>query len=151
MVVCRSYSLVDIIHHQQIVPYIIPLLPVVIILYISVLAETSRVPFDLVEAESELVSGYMTEHASVAFVLLFLNEYASILLFSTIISVLFLGPSNYLELALYVNLNLTIIILARAVLPRIRYDQLILTCWLNLLPLIFGIAVAVVCLTLIVT
>jgi NADH-ubiquinone oxidoreductase chain 1 len=148
MVVCRSYNLTDLINHQQVVAYILPLLPVGIILYISVLAETSRVPFDLVEAESELVSGYMTEHASVAFVLLFLNEYASILLFSTIISILFLGPTSYMQLALYVNINLTIIILARAVLPRIRYDQLILTCWLKLLPLIFSIMVMVTCLTL---
>lgn len=76
--------------------------------------------------ESELVSGYMTEHASVAFVLLFLNEYASILLYSVILSVLFLGAGNYLSLALGINILLSLIILARAVLPRIRYDQLII-------------------------
>lgn len=87
-VLAQSYSFVELLNNQHAVLYVVPLLPVFLIFIISVLAETSRVPFDLVEAESELVSGYMTEHASVAFVLLFLTEYASILLFSTISAVL---------------------------------------------------------------
>lgn len=149
MIISHSYNLTDLMINQEIVMYIWPLLPVAIIFIISVLAETSRVPFDLVEAESELVSGYMTEHASVAFVLLFLTEYASILLFSVINSVLWFGPDNYWSLALGVNFILTIIILARAVLPRIRYDQLIMACWLQLLPIIFTIAVLIPSLTLV--
>lgn len=96
MVISNSYNLLEVINSQTVVSFMLPLLPVSIILIISVLAETSRVPFDLVEAESELVSGYMTEHASVAFVLLFLTEYASILLYSTLMSALFIGPSSYL-------------------------------------------------------
>jgi len=88
MVISHSYNLIELINQQSVVIYLWPLLPVAIIFMISVLAETSRVPFDLVEAESELVSGYMTEHASVAFVLLFLTEYASILLFGAINTVL---------------------------------------------------------------
>jgi NADH:ubiquinone oxidoreductase subunit H len=149
MVVTHSYNLVDVIHQQHVVMYILPLLPIAIVFIISVLAETSRVPFDLVEAESELVSGYMTEHASVAFVLLFLTEYASILLFSVINSILWLGPVGYLQLTLGMSFVLTIIILMRAVLPRIRFDQLILTCWLHLLPLIFTLAVLVPSMTMV--
>lgn len=149
MIISHSYNLLDVLLKQQIVIYLLPLFPIAIIFFISILAETSRVPFDLTEAESELVSGYMTEHASVAFVLLFLTEYASILLFSVINSVLWIGSSNYLELALSVNFILTLIILARAVLPRIRYDQLIMTCWLHLLPLIFTLAILVPSLTLV--
>lgn len=143
MIIAQSYSFIDLIEQQQVVLYLIPLLPVVVIFFISVLAETSRVPFDLVEAESELVSGYMTEHASVAFVLLFLTEYASILLFGAIHTVLWLGASSYTSLAIGINVVLTLIILMRAVLPRIRYDQLIMACWLHLLPIVFTIAVLV--------
>jgi NADH-ubiquinone oxidoreductase chain 1 len=149
MVISHSYNLIDLVLKQHIVIYLLPLFPVAIVFIISVLAETSRVPFDLVEAESELVSGYMTEHASVAFVLLFLTEYASILLFSVINSVLWLGPINYLQFTLGMSVILTIIILMRAVLPRIRYDQLIMTCWLQLLPLVFTIAVLIPSLTLV--
>lgn len=96
--------------------------------YISCLAESSRIPFDLVEAESELVSGYMTEHASVAFVLLFLGEYASLLLFANINSILWLGTSNIYSLALGMSGFLVLVILLRALLPRMRYDQLIVFC-----------------------
>ena len=96
--------------------------------YISCLAESSRIPYDLVEAESELVSGYMTEHASIAFVLLFLAEYASLLLFASINSILWLGTSNIYSLALGISAMLALVILIRALLPRLRYDQLIVFC-----------------------
>lgn len=141
MIVAQDYGLLSLIDHQVASSYVVALLPVFFIYVISVLAETSRVPFDLVEAESELVSGYMTEHASVAFVLLFLTEYASILFFSTLTAIIWWGVDNYIELALYVNVMLTIIILMRAVLPRMRYDQLINVCWLHLLPLVFTLAI----------
>ena len=98
--------------------------------------------------ESELVSGFMTEHSSVPFVFFFLGEYSSIVLFSCLTAILFLGGYNLPEL--FVNdslLNIQAIILGlktcifcfffvwfRATLPRLRYDQLIDLCWLNLLP-----------------
>jgi NADH-ubiquinone oxidoreductase chain 1 len=143
-----SLNFTTIIESQQAVWFIIPLLPVFIFYFISILAETSRTPFDLQEAESELVAGFFTEHSSVPFVFFFLGEYSSIVLFSCLTSIFFLGGYNFLEL--FVNdsfINLQAIILGlktcifcfffvwfRATLPRLRYDQLIDFCWLNLLP-----------------
>jgi len=138
----------SIIESQVAVWFIIPLLPVFIFYFISILAETSRTPFDLQEAESELVAGFFTEHSSVPFVFFFLGEYSSIVLFSCLTSIFFLGGYNFIEI--FVNdsfINLQAIILGlktcifcfffvwfRATLPRLRYDQLIDFCWLNLLP-----------------
>jgi NADH-ubiquinone oxidoreductase chain 1 len=81
---------------QRVVYFIIPLLPVFIIFFIGCIAETNRAPFDLAEAESELVSGFMTEHSASIFVFFFLAEYASIVLICIITSLLFIG--GYLSL-----------------------------------------------------
>ena len=97
--------------------YIIPLLPVFIIFFIGSIAETNRAPFDLAEAESELVSGFMTEHAAVIFVFFFLAEYASIVLICIFTSILFLGGYllnimeivKYLDNYVYMNIHATII------------------------------------------
>ena len=143
-----SFNFSTIIENQQAIWYVIPLFPVFIFYFISILAETSRTPFDLQEAESELVAGFFTEHSSVPFVFFFLAEYTSIVLFSCITSILFLGGYHMPEL--FINdsfINLQSIILGlktcifcfmfvwfRATLPRMRYDALIDLCWLNLLP-----------------
>ena len=143
-----TFNFTLIIESQQSIWFIIPLLPVFIFFFISILAETSRTPFDLQEAESELVSGFMTEHSAVPFVFFFLGEYSSIVLFSCISAILFLGGYNMPEL--FVNnsfLNIQSIILGlktcifcflfvlfRATLPRLRWDQLMDLCWLYLLP-----------------
>ena len=143
-----SFNFSTIIENQQAIWYVIPLFPVFIFYFISILAETSRTPFDLQEAESELVAGFFTEHSSVPFVFFFLAEYTSIVLFSCITSILFLGGYHMPEL--FINdsfINLQSIILGlktcifcfmfvwfRATLPRMRYDALIELCWLNLLP-----------------
>jgi len=79
------------IEYQKIIWFIIPLFPVFIIFFIGSIAETNRAPFDLAEAESELVSGFMTEHAAVIFVFFFLAEYASIVLICILTSILFIG------------------------------------------------------------
>jgi NADH-ubiquinone oxidoreductase chain 1 len=149
IILTGSFNLINIIEHQQSIWFIIPLLPIFIFYFISILAETSRTPFDLQEAESELVAGFFTEHSSVPFVFFFLAEYSSIVLFSCITAILFLGGYNMPEL--FINdtfFNIQSIILGiktcifcfmfvwfRATLPRLRYDQLIEFCWLNLLPI----------------
>nr|YP_010041375.1 NADH dehydrogenase subunit 1 [Pisolithus microcarpus]QPA36153.1 NADH dehydrogenase subunit 1 [Pisolithus microcarpus] len=144
-----SFNFTKIIEVQQAVWFIVPLLPVFIFYFISILAETSRTPFDLQEAESELVAGFFTEHSSVPFVFFFLAEYSSIVLFSCITSILFLGGYNLPEIILNNSvINLQSIILGlktcifcflfvwfRATLPRLRYDQLIELCWINILPI----------------
>jgi NADH-ubiquinone oxidoreductase chain 1 len=81
---------------QKVVFFILPLLPIFIIFFIGCIAETNRAPFDLAEAESELVSGFMTEHSAVIFVFFFLAEYASIVLICIFTSILFLG--GYLKI-----------------------------------------------------
>ena len=144
-----SFNFTTIIEQQQSIWFIVPLLPVFIFYFISILAETSRTPFDLQEAESELVAGFFTEHSSVPFVFFFLAEYSSIVLFSTISAIFFLGGYNMPELFInesFINLQSVILGLKtcifcfmfvwfRATLPRMRYDALIELCWLNLLPI----------------
>jgi NADH-ubiquinone oxidoreductase chain 1 len=144
-----SLNFNTIIEHQQSIWFIIPLLPVFIFYFISILAETSRTPFDLQEAESELVAGFFTEHGATIFVFFFLGEYSSIVLFSCISGIFFLGGYNLPEIFLNESvLNIQSIILGiktcffcflfvlfRATLPRLRYDQLIKLCWLSLLPI----------------
>lgn len=144
-----SFNYTTIIEVQQSIWFIVPLLPVFIFYFISILAETSRTPFDLQEAESELVAGFFTEHSSVPFVFFFLAEYSSIVLFSCITAILFLGGYNFPEIIVngsVINLQAIILglktcifcflfVLFRATLPRLRYDQLITFCWVNLLPI----------------
>lgn len=96
-----SLNLTVNIEAQRIVWFIIPLFPVFIIFFIGSIAETNRAPFDLAEAESELVSGFMTEHAAVVFVFFFLAEYASIVLICILISLFFLGGYLYNYLPLF--------------------------------------------------
>lgn len=152
-----SFNYTKIIEAQQAVWFIVPLLPIFILFFIAILAETSRTPFDLQEAESELVAGFFTEHSSIIFVLFFLAEYSSIVLFSSITSILFLGGYNLPEL--FINdsyLNLQSIILGlktcifcfffvwfRATFPRVRFDQIIVFCWTGLLPVIMAFIILV--------
>jgi len=96
-----SLNLAVIVESQRAVWFIIPLLPVFIIFFIGAIAETNRAPFDLAEAESELVSGFMTEHAAVIFVFFFLAEYASIVLICILTSILFLGGYLYNYIPLF--------------------------------------------------
>lgn len=86
-----TFNFIQIIEMQQRVWFVIPLLPLFIMFFISALAETNRTPFDLPEAESELVAGFFTEHSGMIFVFFFLAEYCSIVLMSTFTAILFFG------------------------------------------------------------
>jgi NADH-quinone oxidoreductase subunit H len=146
-----SFNLSNIVLAQKNVWFIFPLLPLFIIFYISMLAETNRHPFDLPEAEAELVSGYNVEYSSMTFALFFLGEYANMLLMSVFSAILFLGgwmpPLNIffinaipgvIWLSIKIAAGATFFILTRATLPRYRYDQLMSLGWKCFLPLTLG-------------
>jgi NADH-quinone oxidoreductase subunit H len=142
-----SLNLTEIVEAQKGLWYFIPHFPMFIIFFTSVLAETNRHPFDLPEAESELVAGFMTEYSSMAFALFFLGEYANMIMMSGMISILFLGgwlppfdiaPFNWLHpivwFAIKVCFCLFVFIWVRATFPRYRYDQLMRLGWKVFLP-----------------
>ncbi len=128
--------------------YFVPLFPMFVIFFVSILAETNRHPFDLPEAEAELVAGYQTEYSSMAFALFFLGEYANMILMSAICTVLFLGgwlppadiaPFTWIPGIVWFGIKvaalLFVFIWVRATLPRYRYDQLMRLGWKVFLPL----------------
>jgi NADH-quinone oxidoreductase subunit H len=146
-----SFNLSFIVLAQNNVWFVVPLLPMFFIFCVSMLAETNRHPFDLPEAEAELVSGYNVEYSAMTFALFFLGEYANMLLMSAFVSILFLGgwlplvnlfPFNYLPGSLWFSLKLVLgvifFIVTRATLPRYRYDQLMYIGWKSFLPLSLG-------------
>lgn len=143
-----SLNLSKIVLAQQNVWFCIPLFPMFIVFFISVLAETNRTPFDLPEAEAELVAGYHVEYSSLAFALFFLGEYANMILLSAVTTILFFGgwlapfsivPFTLIPgpiwLILKICFFLFIFIWLRATLPRYRYDQLMRLGWKVFLPL----------------
>jgi NADH-quinone oxidoreductase subunit H len=147
-VCASSFNLSTIILSQQKVWFIIPLFPIFLIFYISMLAETNRHPFDLPEAEAELVSGYNVEYSAMTFALFFLGEYANMLIMGAFSAILFMGgwlpPFNNIFfcwvpstiwLALKIVLGVIFFIINRAALPRYRYDQLMFLGWKCFLPL----------------
>jgi NADH-ubiquinone oxidoreductase chain 1 len=167
-----TLNLTKIVEIQKSVWFIFPLFPLFIIFFIASIAETNRAPFDLAEAESELVSGFMTEHSAAIFVFFFLAEYASIILMCVLISIVLLGGygllfyntivNNTINFSiLYYNIYMGIVtsvilsiksliliyifIWVRASFPRIRFDQLMTYCWTVLLPIIIGLIIFVPC------
>jgi len=157
LICAGSLNLTDIVHAQQEgMWYVIPLFPMFVIFFISALAETNRAPFDLPEAESELVSGYNVEYSAMAFALFFLGEYANMILLSALGTVLFLGgwlppfdiaPFNWIPgfiwFALKIGAMLFCFIWVRATFPRYRYDQLMRLGWKVFLPISLGAVVVV--------
>jgi NADH-quinone oxidoreductase subunit H len=142
-----SMNLTSIVESQKGLWYVIPHLPMAVIFIISALAETNRAPFDLPEAEAELVSGYNVEYSSMTFALFFLGEYANMILMSTMGTILFLGgwlpPLDIAPLTwipgvvwffLKVSFLLFIFLWVRATFPRYRYDQLMHLGWKVFLP-----------------
>jgi NADH-quinone oxidoreductase subunit H len=141
-----SFNINSIIKAQSGIWFVAPLFPLFGMFCVSMLAETNRHPFDLPEAESELVSGYNVEYSSMAFALFFLSEYANMVLMSALLATIFLGgwqplipiiPTS-IWFTLKVLLGITFFILTRAALPRYRYDQLMDLGWKNFLPLAIG-------------
>ncbi len=142
-----SLNLSDVVLAQQGLWFFIPLFPMFIIFFVSALAETNRAPFDLPEAEAELVSGYNVEYSAMAFALFFLGEYANMILMSGMTVVLFLGgwlppfdvaPLNLIPgpiwFALKIAMVLFVFLWVRATFPRYRYDQLMRLGWKVFLP-----------------
>ena len=143
-----SLNLSDIVLAQQNIWFIIPLFPMFVIFFISALAETNRPPFDLPEAEAELVAGYQTEYSGMMYAMFWLGEYANILLMCALGSILFLGgwlspidlyPFNLIPGAIWLILKMLLLFilfaLVKAVVPRYRYDQLMRLGWKIFLPL----------------
>ena len=142
-----SLNLKDIVLAQKELWYVIPLFPMFVIFFISALAETNRPPFDLPEAEAELVAGYQTEYSGMMYAMFWLGEYANILLMCAMGSILFLGgwlpiidiyPINLVPAPVWMILKILFLFLLfaliKAIVPRYRYDQLIRLGWKIFLP-----------------
>nr|ALO64404.1 NADH dehydrogenase subunit 1 [Andrena labiata] len=126
----ESYSLLDLYKFQYYIKFIFILIPMYLMFLISLLIELNRTPFDLVEGESELVSGFNTEYFSGSFALIFMAEYLSIIFMGFLVSVMFmifdLISMKFLMIWLF---HIFFIIWIRGVMPRIRYDELMYMCW----------------------
>jgi NADH-quinone oxidoreductase subunit H len=142
-----SLNLNDIVEAQKNLWFVIPLFPMFVIFFISALAETNRPPFDLPEAEAELVAGYQTEYSGMMYAMFWLGEYANILLMCAMGSVLFLGgwlspieiyPFNLIPGAFWLIFKILFLFilfaLVKAIVPRYRYDQLMKLGWKIFLP-----------------
>ena len=143
-----SLNLKDIVLAQENVWFILPLFPMFVIFFISALAETNRPPFDLPEAEAELVAGYQTEYSGMMYAMFWLGEYANILLMCAMGAILFLGgwmspidvyPFTLVPGAIWLILKILLLFilfaLVKAIVPRYRYDQLMRLGWKVFLPL----------------
>ena len=143
-----SLNLSDIVLAQKKIWFIVPLFPMFIIFFISALAETNRPPFDLPEAEAELVAGYQTEYSGMMYAMFWLGEYANILLMCALGSILFLGgwlspvnlyPLNVIPSPIWFIFKILLLFilfsLVKAIVPRYRYDQLMKLGWKIFLPL----------------
>ena len=148
LITSGSLNLTEIVMKQQKMWYVIPHFPMFIIFFISTLAETNRAPFDLPEAESELVAGYNVEYSSMSFGLFFLGEYGNMILMSSMSTILFLGGwlppvdisffqniPGFIWFLIKVTFLLFLFLWVRATLPRYRYDQLMRLGWKVFLPL----------------
>jgi len=157
LLLAGSLNLSEIVRAQkETMWFVIPLLPVAVIFFISTLAETNRHPFDMPEAEAELVSGYNVEYSAMTFALFFLGEYANMILMAGMTTILFLGgwlpvmdiaPFNWIPgpiwFALKMSFVLFIFLWVRATFPRYRYDQLMRLGWKVFLPISLAAVVIV--------
>ena len=151
LIATSSLNLTKIVMHQNYIWFVVPFLPLFFLFFISSLAETNRPPFDLPEAEAELVSGYNVEYSAMGFALFFLGEYVNIILMSALNVLLFFGGwlpiidiapfyfiPGYFWFAIKTLFFLFLFIWVRATFPRYRYDQLMRLGWKVFLPLSLG-------------
>ncbi|HJO75188.1 MAG TPA: NADH-quinone oxidoreductase subunit NuoH [Rhodospirillales bacterium] len=156
LLVAGSLNLSDIVNAQRDIWFVVPLFPMAVIFFISTLAETNRHPFDLPEAEAELVTGYNVEYSAMPFALFFLGEYANMILMAGMTVILFLGgwlppmdmaPFNWVPgpvwFAFKIAAVLFVFLWVRATFPRYRYDQLMRLGWKVFLPISLAAVVIV--------
>lgn len=152
-----SLNLNEIVLFQMGKWHIIPFLPLCLMFFVSALAETNRAPFDIPEAESELVAGFMTEHSSFSFAYFFIGEYCNMIIISAMLAILFLGGylpfislsgpifirmlGEGISLGIKVSIVLYGFIWVRASFPRLRFDQLMSLAWTGILPLTLGLVI----------
>ncbi|MFB3149283.1 MAG: NADH-quinone oxidoreductase subunit NuoH [Alphaproteobacteria bacterium] len=143
-----SLNLTEIVRAQEDLWFAVPLLPMFVVFFVSGLAETNRAPFDLPEADAELVAGFNVEYSSMPFALFFLGEYANMILMSAMTTILFLGgwlppidvaPFNWIPGPIWFGAKIAMVLFVflwvRATFPRFRYDQLMRLGWKVFLPL----------------
>jgi len=153
LLVTGSLSFSLIVYYQYLATWLcFPLLPIVGLTYVVLLAETNRIPFDLPEAEAELVAGYNVEYSSITFALFFLGEYCSMVAMSAVMVIVFFGgwlpllpyffvfPASFI-FASKIIIFCVLFIVVRALLPRYRFDQLLHLGWHIFLPISFGFLV----------
>jgi NADH-quinone oxidoreductase subunit H len=148
VICCGSFNIQTIIQSQKYIWFIIPFFPLFLIFFISGLAETNRHPFDLPEAEAELVSGYNVEYSAMGFALFSLGEYSNMLMMSSLNVILFFGGwlplieiaiiPNSLWFGIKICFFVILFVAMRAALPRYRYDQLMNLGWKGFLPISLG-------------
>nr|YP_010934965.1 NADH dehydrogenase subunit 1 [Bombus filchnerae]QTZ18846.1 NADH dehydrogenase subunit 1 [Bombus filchnerae]WKW52613.1 NADH dehydrogenase subunit 1 [Bombus filchnerae] len=137
MMMIESYNMYKFNDLQMNIKFLILLYPLYLIFLISLLIDLNRVPFDLIEGESELVSGFNIEYFSSMFVLIFLSEYMNIMFMSMLLTIMFYGLMNWSICFIFIYMShMIFLIMIRGVLPRIRYDKLMKMCWTELLVLI---------------
>lgn len=154
LLVTGTLNFSNIVETQKNIWLWIPLLPLFMLFFICALAETNRHPFDLPEAEAELVSGYNVEYSAMGFALFFLAEYSNIILMSAVTALLFLGgwqvpfdfiPFSWVPSSIYFSLKtvffIVLFVIVRGTLPRYRYDQLMRLGWKVFLPLALALVV----------
>jgi NADH:ubiquinone oxidoreductase subunit H len=129
----KSHYIEDIIYKQIYISNIFIIWPILFLLIITLIAESNRPPFDLPEAESELIAGYLVEYGGFKFAAIYLAEYLYVYFFSVFLSILFIGINTYTSISVYIIIY--IIIWIRATEPRIKYKELIKLGWINILPL----------------
>jgi NADH-quinone oxidoreductase subunit H len=145
-ILAQSFNLIDIVLGQRTLWYIIPLLPFFLMFVISILAETNRTPFDLPEAEAELVAGYNVEYSSAPFAFYFIAEYCNLIIWAHITVILFFGGwlpiislsflPSFISFVLKSSFILVVFCWIRAAMPRYRWDQLMTLAWRFFLPII---------------